>query len=119
MKRSEVKHASAAEKKRLSDEYQTLFQKLAEVCFRHDPMGINFESNTDEYEPEARTILPRLKACENSDEAVTVVHEEFQKWFGSDIAGPRERYLALAEEIWQIWNNRSRQLLPSPKGARE
>src|SRR5687767_3262865 len=108
MKEFEIKHVSAAEKKRLSDEYQTLFQEMAEVCFRHDPVGINFEDNTDEYEQEARTILPRLKACKNSDEAVTVVHEEFQKWFGSDIAGPRERYLALAEEIWQVWNERDR-----------
>src|SRR5687767_5350213 len=82
------KEQSAAEKERLSDEYQTLFQKIAEVCFRHDPMGINFEGNSDEYEPEVRTILPRLKACQNSDDARTVVHEEFQEWFGSDTAGP-------------------------------
>jgi hypothetical protein len=35
----------------------------SELLFRHDPVGINFEVNTDEYEPKAGTILPRLHAC--------------------------------------------------------
>lgn len=102
-----MKKQISAEKKRLSAEYQMLFRELAEICFRHDPIGINFEVNFDEYEPEVRTILPRLKTCENSNDAVKVVHEEFQKWFGSDIAGPRESYVSLSEEIWNIWNGRN------------
>jgi len=69
-------------------------------------LASTFEDNTDEYEPEGRTILPRLKACGNSEDVVTVVHEEFQKWFDHGIAGPRERYCALGEEIWQTWNQR-------------
>jgi hypothetical protein len=101
-----TKEQIAAEKKRLSAEYETLLRQMVEVCMRHDPIGINFEVNSDDYEPEVRTILPRLKACENSNEAVKVVHEEFQKWFGLDIAGPKERYLSLAKEIWHVWNER-------------
>lgn len=93
-----------AENKRLKAQYGRLFDDVAEVLFRHDPIGINFEDNTDEYEPEARTILPRLRTCANSDEVVAVVFEEFQKWFGPQIAGGKERYSSLSEEIWLRWN---------------
>ena len=68
------------------------------------PIGINFENNTDEYEPEVRTILPRLRTCANSDEVVAVVLEEFQKWFGPEIAGSKENYHSLSKEIWLLWN---------------
>jgi len=34
-----------------------LFAAITAVLFRHDPIGINFEINTDEYDPEAGTIL--------------------------------------------------------------
>ena len=52
-----------SENKRLKAKYGSLFDSITALLFRHDPIGINFEDNTDEYEPEARTILPRLKAC--------------------------------------------------------
>ncbi len=92
-----------ADKRRLRAKYGRLFDDLAEILFRHDPMGINFEENTDEYEPEARTILPRLKTCHSPDDVLKVVHEEFQKWFGADIAGSRERYKDIAQEVWILW----------------
>lgn len=51
----------------------------------HDPMGINFEDNKDEYELETETILPRLKDCHSADEVRRMVHQEFVRWFGSDV----------------------------------
>ncbi len=47
-------------------------------------MGINFESNTDEYEPEVGTIIPRIKELNERKEIELVVREEFEKWFGVD-----------------------------------
>jgi len=93
-----------AENKRLKAQYGKLFDDVAEILFRHDPIGINFEDNADEYEPEVRTILPRLRACQDSDDVVTVAYEEFQKWFGPEIAGDSEKYRGLGEEIWHLWN---------------
>ncbi|HUQ30599.1 MAG TPA: hypothetical protein VM095_00695 [Pyrinomonadaceae bacterium] len=95
-----------AETKRLKAEYGRLFDSAAEILFRHDPIGVNFEDNTDEYYPEVRTILPRLRACHSADGVLTVVHEEFQRWFDSDTAGSREDYRLIAEEIWRLWENR-------------
>jgi hypothetical protein len=43
--------------------YPSLFTAVSEAMFRHDLIGINFESNTDEYDPEAGTVIPRLNTC--------------------------------------------------------
>lgn len=94
-----------AETHRLKAEYGELFDAVAETLFRHDPIGINFEDNTDEYYPETRTILPRLKTCVSAQDVATIVHEEFQRWFDHGIAGPRERYTDIADEIWNLWRN--------------
>jgi hypothetical protein len=88
--------------------YGELFDKVAALLFRLDPIGINFDDNDDEYEPEAGTILPRLKACKSPDDALGVVHEEFVRWFGVGTAGPRGRYELIASEIWQLWQQSGR-----------
>ena len=99
------KEEIVAETRRLKAEYGELFDAVAEILFRHDPIGINFEENTDEYYPEARTILPRLKSCRSSEDVMTAVHEEFQRWFDPDIAGRREIYAKIADEVWAVWHN--------------
>lgn len=96
-----------AEARRVRAEYGALFYDVAAIFFRHDPIGINFEDNTDEYEPEARTILPRLKTCHSPDDVLTVIHEEFQRWFEPDIAGPREHYSDIANDVWTLWRTSS------------
>lgn len=65
------------ERKRLREEYGDLFDATAALLFRHDPAGINFEVNPDEYQSEAGSILPRLRACQSAADLCRVVHEEF------------------------------------------
>lgn len=65
------------EKRRLRTEYGTLFDSVAALLFRYDPVGINFEVNPDEYETETGTILPRLLGCQSVDDVRRVIHEEF------------------------------------------
>lgn len=96
------------DRRRLRSEYGDLFNKVAAILFRLDPIGINFDDNPNEYEPEAGTILPRMKACKSLDDALTVVHEEFVRWFDAGTAGPRERYEPIASEIWQLWQQSGR-----------
>jgi hypothetical protein len=91
------------ERRQLRKEYRELFDLTAALLFRHDPAGINFEVNADEYEPEAGTILPRLRGCRSVEDARRVIHEEFIRWFGVDTAGPEERFSSIASEIWQLW----------------
>ena len=98
-----MSHSKNDEARRL---YGALFDDVAAVLFRHDPIGINFETNTDEYYPEARTILPRLRHCASADDAAAVVHEEFRRWFGAENAGPASRYTSAAAAIWDLWQQR-------------
>ena len=91
----------ADERRRLKAEYGALFDAMAALLFRYDPIGINFGTNTDEYEPEVRTILPRLKDCRTEADVTCVVYEEFVQWFGD--AGPMERYEQIGSEIWELW----------------
>ncbi len=92
----------AESRRRLRAEYGELFDEIAELLFQYDPIGINYGHNTDEYEVETETILPRLSGCRSADDVLQVVHEEFVRWFDSVIAGPRERYAEISREIWRI-----------------
>jgi hypothetical protein len=83
--------------------YRHLHDRILEILFEEDLAGINFESNRDEYEPEVGTILPRLKHCHTAADLQMVIHEEFIRWFGSDIAGPVERYRKVTERVWVEW----------------
>ncbi len=91
------------ERRRLRAEYGELFDPVAAILFRHDPIGINAETNTDEYEPEAGTILPRMHKCRTVEDVHRVVYEEFVRWFDAGTAGPQKRYELIACEIWELW----------------
>lgn len=68
--------------------------------FKSDPIGINFEENTGEYEPEVGSILPRLRSCGSAEDVQRVVHEEFCRWFDADQVGPPESYERIGRDIW-------------------
>jgi hypothetical protein len=82
-------------------EFGELFAEVSEILFRCDPMCINYGFNTDEYEPEVGTILPRLKDCQSTRDVQKVVYEEFEQWFG--IPGEQEKYRQPSQEIWAAW----------------
>jgi hypothetical protein len=91
------------ERRQLKAEYGQLFDSIAALLFRHDPIGINFDENTDEYETETGTILPRLRECHSERDVLRVVHQEFVRWFDAGTAGPEKYYAEIASEIWQLW----------------
>lgn len=105
------------ERRRLKAEYGELFDAAAAVLFHHDPVGINFETNRDEYEPEVGTILPKLRKCCSQDDVLKVVHEEFVRWFDAATAGPPEHYRQIASDIWQLWQSRGGNSSPSQSGT--
>ncbi len=66
-----------------------------------DPVGLlHIGAPSDEYSPEVGTIVPRLASAVRLDDVAAVLHEEFVRWFGAGIAGPRERSEMLARPIW-------------------
>jgi hypothetical protein len=97
-------------RRQLREEYRELYDPLLALLFRADPIGINFEVNTDEYAPEVGTILPRLKSCTSADDVLQVVHEEFVRWFDPETAGSRDHYWGIAGDVWKLWEQRTRSL---------
>jgi hypothetical protein len=87
----------------LQTRYQVLFDEVSAILFDLDPIGINFEDNTDEYDAEAGTILPRLETCVTVENVRAVVHQEFVRWFGLEIAGDEAKYHEAANRILQAW----------------
>ncbi len=81
--------------------YRGWFERVTAILFEEDPIGLDLEVNTDEYEAEAETILPRLEACADVHAVRAVVHEEFVRWFDSITAGPPERYERIAARLWE------------------
>jgi hypothetical protein len=82
--------------------YQRLVDELERLLYRHDPIGIAFGDNPDEYSPEAGTIAPRLAEAQSVEDVLRVVHEEFVRWFDDDTVGTPSRYQTIAEEIWAL-----------------
>jgi len=87
---------SAWRRKRVQRKFGGLFQDASIILFKHDPIGINFEDNTDEYDCEVGTILPRMSRCASANEVRRVVFEEFQRWFTPEVAGDEMRYDLIA-----------------------
>ena len=83
--------------------YGSLFMAVSDTLYLVDPVRINYGVNPDEYDSEAITILMRLPEARTEEDALVLIHEEFIRWFGPNIAGPRERYRESAVEIWKLW----------------
>ena len=83
----------------LTAEYLRLAAQLEALLYRHDPIGIAFGDNPDEYSPEAGALPPRLAEARIVDDVQDVVHAVFVQWFDEGMAGPRTRCRLMAEEI--------------------
>jgi len=91
------------ERDAIKRQYGTLFTSISNALFEADPVGINFDINTDEYEPETGTIIPRLGSAKSTEDVQAIVYEEFCRWFDPITAGPREKYASVSAEIWGLW----------------
>lgn len=100
---AETRKEIIEKRRHLKAVYGRLFDEVAAILFRHDPISINFETNEDEYGPEVGTILPRLRSCASEEDVRRVVHEEFVRWFSVEDAGPEEHYAKISSEIWELW----------------
>ena len=86
--------------------YGDLYERITAILFRHDPVGLNFDDNTDEYAPEARRIAWVLSTLSSVDEARRTIRDIFAASFDDRLAGPESRYQRAAEDIWGLWERR-------------
>jgi hypothetical protein len=93
------------ERQEVKKKYGFLFDTVTALLFQSDPIGINFDDNTDEYEPETGTILPRLVGAKSVDDVQTIVYEEFCRWFDPEGAGSHDAYREVSVKIWDAWRS--------------
>lgn len=99
---------SSEDERALRREYAGLYEEVEAILFRHDPAGINFGENTDEYDPEVSTILPRVVRAASQDEVQKIDREEFEHWFEPDITIRGESFEVIAAEVFEaVVNHRS------------
>jgi hypothetical protein len=84
-------------------QFGALFDEVSAALFAADPVGINSGGNTDEYDPQAGTIIPRLREAHSADNVQVILFEEFFRWFGKESAGDIGRYEEVSEIIWEAW----------------
>lgn len=93
----------------LRQEWGGLYDRIVQLLWEADPMGLDSEDPdqpTDEYAPEARTILPRLSECQGPNDVQRVVHEEFVRWFTSGRVGSVTHYQEIGRKIWFEYERR-------------
>ncbi|HWP60608.1 MAG TPA: hypothetical protein VNL14_22125 [Candidatus Acidoferrales bacterium] len=89
------------EKREGKRQFAALRAAVSQALRKADPIGlIQGGAPPDEYDPEVGTILPRLGTARSSEDVRAIVHEEFVRWFGAEIAGDIEDYQTAAEKIW-------------------
>ena len=85
--------------------YGPLYTEVSRLLREADPIRlIVIGAPDDEYDPEMSTILPRLREAKSPDDVQRIVHEEFARWFGAEIAGSAAQYADVSKNIWEAWN---------------
>jgi hypothetical protein len=98
------------DRRRFSRAYLVLYEEVVSIFDRHDPVAlIASGSPAGEYEPEVSTILPRLREAAGPDDALRIVNEEFEKWFGQPASDAEE----LGREIWSAWQRYRAETTPA------
>lgn len=92
-----------ADRAKLKHEYGKFFDEVVEILARADPLAlVRGGAPRDEYQPEARTTLPRLRTCSSARDVRDVIDDEFARWFGEYYRSP-SGYRVAASEIWEAW----------------
>ena len=86
----------------LKREYGRLFTSISEALFKADPAHLNYEVNTDEYDPEVATIIPRLSSARSAEDVETILKEELLRWLW-DVGISTDNLAPLGAEIWKLW----------------
>ncbi len=87
---------------------EDIYQDIIKILWDHDPIRLHSSPRKHEYEPEARTITPRLLEASYEQELHKIIYEEFVRWFGSSVQS-EDDYIKIAHDIWQTWQFRKSQ----------
>ena len=87
----------------LKKAYADLVAMVSAILASHDPAGIAGPSNPREYDPEAGSIVPRLRAARSAEDVHAIVIEELTFWFGPDTIPDTAAHAAISADIWRAY----------------
>ncbi len=109
MERKQVLAERRRRRDRVKATYPQLFDEITAILATYDPLGLVSDENSDEYESETGTILPRLEQATSATDVERIVHDEFLDWFGPACAGlmvgAEHDLRAAARAIWTAWQH--------------
>ena len=83
-----------------SEQYAALFETVAHILLAADPMNLGIDENVDEYDLETTAILELLPSATSQRDVEVIVYDVFCRSFDAQNAGPFQRYVGVAREIW-------------------
>jgi len=77
---------------------------LRRIFNKHDLIDIyeNKKINFDEYDPEIRLVLKKIKRDMTLENFTDELHKIFVKMFDERIAGPKSKYKKLSKEVYDF-----------------
>jgi hypothetical protein len=83
---NEATNANEAEQRRAARkhfraQYRALYDKLVEILFQLDPIGVH-HGNAEKFVPEATTIMARLREARLADDVEQIIQQELRRWYG-------------------------------------
>jgi len=96
----------------LQKEYGNFYRAVSDIVFRHNPMELDGNHNTGDYDPEIDMFLSRIREAENLSALQELLFEVFLTDFGEENCGSRERYDVAASEIWKAYERHRATQLP-------
>jgi len=104
----EFRKQARDERLRIKREYGAIFDDISTLLYAEDPIDVTRAIGaTHEYDREVGTILPPLRSCATAEDVAEVVFEEFVRRFTADVAGAKERYGQVSQQIWEAWQRYS------------
>lgn len=94
------------------EEMKPLVQEVSSILFECDPMCLDFETNTDEYDFVADTVVLLLKDKETVDDVIEAVISSIKCWFSRDLSNYKtnDKFISMSQRIWAAWSEYQRKL---------
>ena len=80
-----------------------LQEEIKNIINKYDPIGLfKMDCPLNEYDPEINKILPIIQEATSIEALQEKVYAVFVEMFFEDIAGPKENYRKLSENLYSL-----------------
>ena len=87
------------------DALRGVIRNISTILYECDPMCLNFYTNTDEYDPEAESIVVLFKNKKAVDDVGQMIVDVFMRWFNRDFSEYKfdSKWIHMAQRTSLAW----------------